>query len=101
MPRSILSRTTKPKYVLVQGISTESYKDQVLAALGKTVESLRLLNQEIVSMPEGWYSLRLRLDGADNSLFKNEAITLRYIAFNTAMVSGRYQISSFRIYLGN
>jgi O-antigen ligase len=71
------------------------------AALGKTVESLRLLNQEIVSMPEGWYSLRLRLDGADNSLFKNEAITLRYIAFNTAMVSGRYQISSFRIYLGN
>lgn len=38
MPRrSILSRTTKPKYVLVQGISTESYKEQILDKVRKSV----------------------------------------------------------------
>lgn len=38
MPRrSLLSRTTKPKYVLVQGISTESYKEQILDKVRKSV----------------------------------------------------------------
>lgn len=38
MPRrSLLSRTTKPKFVLVQGISTESYKDELMDKIRKSI----------------------------------------------------------------